>query len=95
MTKEKRTLGMFSQLWDELFPLVAGRFLLPKNEQHGTWKTIEPMKHYRWMQHEALEASQAYRNKEGIDREIEECCDVLNITALRLDNLLRLKESEL
>jgi len=85
------TRRTFEELWNLIFeaiPFVKDRFLDPKNMAKGGWLDIPADKMYRWIQHEALEASQAYRNKEGIGRELEECSDQILLNLMRMNQIL-------
>jgi len=86
---DERTAQQCLELVEQTLPHIVGRFLDPKNEAHGSHLTIPALKMYRWIQHEALEASQAYRNKEGFQREIEECSDGILLSIMRIDQLIK------
>ena len=87
-TKE-RTAQEVNDLISQAIPEIRARFLDPKNVKKGTHLGIPPLQMYRWIQHEALEAHQAYRNDEGIKREIEECCDVILLSIMRIDQIMK------
>lgn len=70
-------------------PHICRRYLDPKNVVKGSHRELDPIKHYRWIQHEALESLQAYRNNEGDDREIEELSDVILLSLMRIENIIK------
>ena len=78
----------------DLLPLATERYLDPKNQVKGHHRNIEPMKLNRYIQTEALELSQAYRNKEGLVRELEEIGDIVLFCAYRADQIFEQMKKE-
>jgi len=69
------------------FKYILGRFTDPKNSKKGSWLNIEPMKINRYIQTEALEVNQAYRNNEGDERELQELGDVILFCLFRVHQI--------
>ena len=84
---EVRTREEAINLVLDLVPHVTERYLDPKNAVKGSHLDIEPMKLCRYIQTEALEVNQAYRNKEGLDRELEELGDIVLFCAFRVNQI--------
>ena len=89
MTKYVRTEEMCKSLCDQGFEYILARFLDPKNVAKGDHSSIEPMMLNRFIQTEALELSQAYRNNEGFERELEECGDIALEVFYRIDQIIK------
>jgi len=98
MTEEKfketfgRTASGVNMLIAQAVEPVRARYLDPKNASKGSHREIESIKMYRYIQQEALEAHQAYRNNEGIQREIEEISDIILFSLFRIDQLIKQKQ---
>jgi NTP pyrophosphatase (non-canonical NTP hydrolase) len=83
----ERSESILKQIILENLSHLVDRFLDPKNAAKGRWLNIEPMKMYRYIQTEALEANQAYRNNEGIKREQEELADIMLFCLFRYQQI--------
>jgi hypothetical protein len=86
---QERTAQECNEMIAQAVPHIVGRFLDPKNVKKGTHINTPALQMYRWIQKEGLEAHQAYRNEEGWEREIEECCDGILLNIMRIDQILK------
>ena len=87
--KHVRNATTLDNLISQAMPLIQKVYLKPKNMAKGTHLNTEPLTMYRWLQHEALEAIQAHRDEEGLHRELSELSDVILISLMRIDQILK------
>ena len=83
----RRDYEQFSQLLYGAASHAFARFIDPKNEAKGDWLDEPPLKMCRELQKEALEVHQAYRDKEGLHRELEELGDVVLRAMMRMNQI--------
>ena len=84
-----RTRESLSEILAEAIPFIADRYFDKKNVAKGTHLNMEPLENHRCVQKEALEASQAYREGEGVVRECEELADTMLFSAYRIHKIAK------
>jgi hypothetical protein len=83
-----RTKEEVIKMWEDFSKYVIDRYLDPKNEAKGSHKNIEPLKNYKLISTERLEAEQAYRKNEGDERELSELGDATLLILFRANNII-------
>lgn len=85
--KEKEVDELIGQAMEH----IRARYLDPKNQKKGTHIGVEPPKMYKWIEGEAHEAFRAWVDDEGVERELEELGDVMLLSAMRIDQIIKNK----
>ena len=88
----ERTTEVLLKMIDAATPHIADRYFDDKNAVKGSHLKMQPSRIYDWIVEEADECRDAFKNKEGVARELEELGDNMLLSLFRMDQILKSRE---